>query len=315
MSPEEWAKAFSIMEDNGIRFHLILGNELFSYPDPVGLIRALKPFWGRYAVYSTFPPGWSKRLLDEIIDAGLYNMSAGVDVWAGLKTGDAHVDAKADAGLKGLLYCKQRSVPDLQATVTIHRFNYDRLIPLFDLISRHGIYIGCSTIQVSADGKHDFYGPVGPMDRWRIPGEHKGRFIREMRKIAQEARKGRWLLQVPPSYFEAVAELYESERVWHCSLPMILSVEEDGSLRGCAYRGTIKKRMSVFDLATEGAMELYVREQREVTSLCPGCSVDGGPWSYWWMAEFWTKGDIEVGDEVFRTHKLGHLFEETVGKR
>src|SRR5262245_12132526 len=111
--PEQWAEALHILEGHGIVFHCIIGNELLSYSDPVGLVKALKPFYERYAIYSTFPPGWTEKYLNDCIDAGLYNISAGIDVFPGLLTGDRHVDRKSESSLYWLKYCKERGVPDV----------------------------------------------------------------------------------------------------------------------------------------------------------------------------------------------------------
>ncbi len=61
LSPKQWGEALRILESHGVVFHLILGNELFAYPQPAELVRELLPFWGRYAVYSTFPTVLTKK--------------------------------------------------------------------------------------------------------------------------------------------------------------------------------------------------------------------------------------------------------------
>jgi MoaA/NifB/PqqE/SkfB family radical SAM enzyme len=314
LTPTEWGNALRILESNGVVFHLILGNELFSYPDPVGLVVALKEFYGRYAVYSTFPPGWTDKYFDACIDAGLYNISGGVDVWPGLKTGDRHIDRKSALVLYNLEYALQHGVPDVQATVTIHSKNYDKLGPLFDLCTEKGMWIGCSLVEASIDGGHDFYGPVSQMQEWLIPETEKGKFRDEMYRLAEQIETGRWKMQVPPSYFREMGDREVARTPWHCSLPLLISIEEDGSLRACGYRGSLGQRHSVFDLAEGGSLPMteYVRLQNEKTSQCPGCGVGGGAWSYWWMAERWQRGDLAVGDQVFQTHTPGYEFEKTV---
>ncbi len=314
LSPEQWTDALHILERNGVVFHLILGNELFSYPDPVGFVRAIKPFWGRYGLYSTFPEGWTKRYFDDCINAGLYNISCGVDTWPGLKTGDKDIDVKSSRGLYCLEYALKRGVPDVQATVTIHRHNYDKLEPLLDLCTSKGIWIGASLVEASADGRHDFYGSVEQMKDWLIPKDKRAHFRDCMYNLSEQIQTGRWMMQVHPSYFEEMGDRVLNQNSWHCSLPLLISLEEDGALRACGYRGGLAQRHSVFDLR-EGAplsMQDYVHLQREKTQQCPGCGE--GAWSYWWLAEQHLKGDLEMGDRVFQTHLPGYEFEKTVKK-
>lgn len=309
LKPDEWAEALRILESHGVVFHLILGNELLSYPWRVELVKELKAFWERYAIYSTFPEKWTEKWLDECIPH-LYNISAGVDIWPGLLTGDPDVDKKSERGLFYLDYCKRQGVPDVHATTTIHRHNYDKLFPLFDLLTEKGIWIACSAVEYSIDGKHDFYGPKETMLDWIIPENERGKFRDEMYKLAEQIRSGRWMMQVPPSYFEELGDREYDQNPWHCSLPTLISVEEDGILRACNYRGPLKERHSVFELGPNGGLSMqdYIRMQQQCTSECPGCGPGGG-WSYWWQSEKWHQGDLETGDKVFQTHYPGYELE------
>lgn len=313
LSPAQWAVALHILESHGVVFHLILGNELFSYPNCVELVKELRPFWGRYAIYSTFPHKWAEKWCDPCIDAGLYNISGGVDVWPGLLTGDKDVDEKSNRVLYWLNYCHQRGVPDVQATVTIHRHNYDKLEPLLDLCTQRDIWVGMSLVEFSLDGRHDFYGTKDRMKDWLIPEAERERFRDSMYGLAAEIRKGRWKVQLPPNYFEEVGDRELHQAPWHCSEPVLINVEEDGALRACGYRGPLKERHSVFELGDGRlSMQGYVDLQRQCTSECPGCGGGGGAWSYWWMAEQFHKGDLGKGDQVFQTHYPGYEFEKTV---
>lgn len=309
LSPDQWREALDILEGLGIQFHCIIGNELLSYPDPVSLVRALKPSWGKYGIYSTFPPGWTRRWLDVCIDAGLYNISGGIDAVEDLRTADPHVNAKAASVLEYLSYCKRRGVPDVHATVTIHRHNFDHLDKLLNECTKRGIWVNLNPIAASLDGGHDFYGSVSTMQDWLIPSDQRVRFRDEMHRIAQEVRSGRWTVQVPPSYIEEVGDRELSQDSWHCSLPVIINIEEDGALRGCNYRGPLDKKVSVLDLGKTYSIEEYVEDQRVCTQACPGCGPGGAAWSYWWMAERWVRGDYEIGDKVFQTHLPGHEYE------
>lgn len=312
LRPEQWRDALRILEDNGVVFHLILGNELFTYPWPVEFVKMLKEFWGRYAIYSTFPEPWASKYLDKCIDVGLYNISGGVDVWPGLQTGDEDVDDKSDSVLRWLVYAKQRGVSDVQATVTIHRRNYLKLEPLFDLLTKHGVWIGLSKVEFSIDGRHDFYGTKEVLKDWIIEDEQVERFRDEMYRLAEIVESGRWRMQVPSEYFRLLGDLEVAQRSWHCSLPVIIHIEEDGSLRVCNYRGPLSEEHSVFELSDGSfTMEDYVRLQKIETSKCPGCGI-GGAWSYWWMSEYWFEGNTSLGDQVFQKHLPGYEFERNL---
>jgi MoaA/NifB/PqqE/SkfB family radical SAM enzyme len=314
LSPDQWNDALHILERNGVVFHCIVGNELLSYPDPVALVKSLNDFHGRYAVYSTFPKGWTDKYLDKCIDAGLYNISAGIDLLPGLHTGDKHVDLKSSTALRYLKYCKDKGVPDVHAAVTIHRHNYDKLEPLFDLCTNLGIWIGVSSIVASADGQHDFYHATDKMQDWLIPADERQKFRDVMYRLAAETRNRRWMMHEPPAYFEEAGDREANGQTWHCSLPILINVEEDGSLRACNYRGGLPERYSVFDLREGGSltMQRYVELQRRATDACPGCSSGGGAWSYWWCSEYWLKGNQQVGDKVWQTHTPGYEFEKTI---
>jgi len=310
LRPEEWIEALRILESHGVVFHLILGNELLAYPHCVELIKGMEEFHGRYATYSTFPHPWADKWLDKIIDAGIYNLSGGVDVWPGLKTGDVDVDDKSNSVLWWLQYCKEKGVPDVHATVTIHRHNYDKLEPLFDLCTRSGIHIAVSMVEWSKDGKHDFYGGYEEMKDWLIPEDERSEFSDVMYDYAEKIRSGRWLMQVPPRYFEEMVDRELAQDPWHCSEPILIHVEEDGMLRACSYRGPLKEKRSIFELGDGRlSMEEYVQLQQTCTTECPGCGGGGGAWSYWWQAEEWLKGRVEMGDKVFQEHKPGYEFE------
>ncbi len=313
MKPEEWGQALKILEDKGIKFHLILGNELLAYPNCAELVKELQPFWGRYAIYSTFPEPWTTKFLDGCLNQGLYNISGGVDVCPGLATGDYDVDSKSDRVLQWLVYCQKRGVPDVHATTTIHKYNYNKLEPLLDYCTSKNIWMAASMVEYSSDGKHDFYRDYEAMRDWLIPKDELGKFRDTMHDLAVKMRTGRWKMQVPPEYFEELGDREFSQISWHCSKPIIIHIEEDGNLRACNYRGLLKEKHSVFEL-DDGrlTMEEYVALQQSCTKECPGCSGGGGAWSYWWQAEYWLKGDVEKGDKIFQEHARGHEFSKTI---
>jgi len=299
LKPEEWIKAFDILRDNGIKFFLILGNEIFVYPGIVELVKMLKEngFWGMYAMYTTFPEPWYTKLRDKLIEAGLYNISSGVDLLPNIKIDDKHIYEKSIWGLEQLSWFKEHGVPDVHATITIHRYNYRYLEKMFDIITSKKIWIGVNMIHYSEDGKHDFYGTREMVKSFLIPDNEKTEFERIMYHLANEARKGRWMLHAPPEYLELLGKL-KGEPKWHCSLPLEISIEADGELRLCGYRPFQKYRgYSVFDIGNKITIYDYVKWFMEEQKECPGCV-----WSCFYIAEYWYRRDVEFGDKVFQQH-------------
>jgi len=300
LRPDEWLEAFGRLRDEGVRFFLVVGNDSLLYPWIVDLVRGLEEngFHGMYAMYTTFPEPWYSRLREKLVDAGIYSVSCGVDVVAGCLTGDSSIDEKSIYGLEQLVWFRERGVPDLQATVTIHGRNYKFLDRVFDVITANRIWIGTSMIEYSVDGLHDFFGTRESLESFLIPEREGEEFRRKMYDLAGEVRKGRWMFQLPPEYLELLGDMRGEPR-WHCTLPLIVSIEADGSFRLCAYRPFYEHRgHTVFELGREVSMSDYVVWYNEESSKCPGCA-----WGYPYMAEHWYHRDVEFGDKVLQFHK------------
>ncbi|MEM1684590.1 MAG: radical SAM protein [Nanopusillaceae archaeon] len=298
LGPAEWIRAFEILRDHGVRFTMVLGNEVLTYPWIVELTRMLREngFYGSYALYTTFPEPWYSRLRERLVEAGLYNISAGVDVVAGAVP-DRHITEKSIVGLEGLIWFKEHGVPDVHATVTIHRHNYRRLHEVARAATRHRIWTIYSLVGYSPDGLHDFYGTRDELADFLIDDPND--FARWMNWFADLVELGVYAVQSPPQYFRELARVGGEPTRLHCSLPLTISVEADGTLRLCGYRPFYGegRRHSVFELGSKISMDDYVRWWREEAARCPGCG-----WVCWYMAELWHSIDPTFGDEVFRRH-------------
>ena len=299
LKPEEWIKAFEVLKDNDVKFFLILGNEVLVYPGIVDLVKMLREngFWGMYAMYSTFPEPWYSLLRYKLVDAGLYNMSAGVDIVSGITTGDESVDAKSVWGLEQLIWFREQGVPDLDATITIHRYNYRYLDKILDVVTSNGIWGNVNMIHYSEDGLHDFYGTVEELKSFIIPESEREEFKYVMYYLAEQVRRGRWMFYPPPEYLELLGDL-GGKPIWHCSLPLEIAIEADGELRLCGYRPFFKHRgYSVFDIGSKITIYDYMRWFMEERKDCPGCV-----WSCFYTAEYWYYRDVGFGDKVFQQH-------------
>lgn len=206
LSPAEWIRAFEILSDHGVRFFQVLGNEVLTYPWIVELTRMLREngFYGSYAFYTTFPEPWYSRLRERLVEAGLYNISAGVDVVAGAVP-DGHIMEKSIVGLEGLIWFKEHGVPDVHATVTIHRHNYRRLHEVARVATRHRIWTGYSMVGYSPDGLHDFYGTRNELADFLIDDPND--FARWMNWFADLVELGVYAVHSPPQYFRELARV------------------------------------------------------------------------------------------------------------
>ena len=295
LRPEEWIEAFDILSREGVEFFLILGNEVLVYPWIVDLVRMLREngFYGKYAMYSTFPEPWYSRLREKLIEAGLYNISCGVDLVEGT-SGDQSIDEKSIWGLEQLIWFKEHGVPDVHATITIHEKSYRQMHKICEACTKHKIWVAVSLVEYSPDGKHDFYGVREELDDFMI--KDKQEFKNYMYWFAEQVERGRWMIQTPPEYFRMLGDK-GGEPEWHCSIPLIISVEADGALRLCAYRPFYKHKASVFDIGKSIGMEDYAKWHMEKSRECPGCF-----WSYPFTAEYWYHKDVEFGDKVLQVH-------------
>jgi len=299
LKPEEWIRAFEVLKDVGVKFFLVLGNEVLVYPWIVDLVRMLREngFWGMYALYSTFPEPWYSMLRHRLVEAGLYNISAGVDVLPNALTGDSSIDEKSIWGLEQLVWFKEHGVPDVEATITIHRFNYRHLEALLDVVTSKGIWGNVNMVHYSQDGKHDFYGTRRGLEGFLIPESERAEFRSVMYRLASQVRSGRWMFFPPPEYLELLGDL-GGEPSWHCSLPLFVSIEADGELRLCGYRPFFKHRgYSIFDIGKRISIEDYVKWFSEEQAECPGCV-----WGCPYTAEYWFRRDVDFGDRVFQSH-------------
>ncbi|MCW1309793.1 MAG: radical SAM protein [Candidatus Nanoarchaeia archaeon] len=298
LPPEEWIEAFDILQRNGVEFFLILGNEILLYPEIVHFVRMLKEngFYGKYAMYSTFIEPQYTLLREKLVDAGLYNISAGIDIVEGYRTGDASIDEKSLWGIEQLKWFKEHGVPDLQGTITIHEKNYRIMHEIVECLSRNGIWAGASLLEYSLDGKHDFYGGIETVKELLIRDPIE--FRKYMEWFAEGVEDGKWKMQLPPEYFRELGKHGGVPHALHCRLPLNISIEADGEIRLCGYRPFYRNRgHTVFEIGNKIDITDYTKMYYEEAPECPGCS-----WGMWYMSEHWYRLDKKFGDDVFQKH-------------
>jgi len=183
----------------------------------------------------------------------------------------------------------------------VHRYSWRYLDKLADIATKNKIWLGISLIEYSADGKHDFFGTYEDLKDFLIPKEDLKEFKKYMYWFADEVEKGRWNVQVPPDYIRTIANM-GGRPLWHCSLPLVISVEADGRLRLCAYRPFYKHKAYVFDIGKKMSLEDYAKWYMEESKTCPGCL-----WSYPWMAEYIYNG--KETDKIILAHRPKHKYD------
>jgi len=293
LSLEEWKKAFLNLKSLGVEFHLILGNEALALgKDFVELVK----FWGEhnisYAVYSTCPEPLFSELKQDLLDAGLKNLSFGFDTFYG----DDSIGVKSRRGFEKVSEMKKMGLPDFQGTITLSNRNINEVEELLSKLTAEGIWGAVNSIHWNKDGKYDFF-PVKEKIKEFILEDKKDEVKLVMDRIKEKTISGEYKIQNPPEYFDDFSK-YAYNMGWHCKTPKIITVDSDGSLRVCAYRkGDTCSNHNVLNLNSESLKE-YQKSWSEDSKQCPGCF-----WSYWWMAEWSTEQNKEeFGKKMFQDH-------------
>lgn len=310
MTVEEWKRGFTALKNRGVKFHLILGNEPLLYEGIEELIDWLTNVDGTpYAFYTTSPAHLHESLAPKLVKAGLMNASCGVDRFpmsaeavGSLVRSDAgedfFVQRKASLGYDGLKWYQAHGVRDIHATITISKQNHEYVLPLIKYLNEQGMWVAINTLHWDIDGGFDFFPPRASLEHDMLSADEM-RQVAETIKDAQE--KGDIALQNPPGYMDAMIE-HGTDHSWHCSKPVIYSVDPDGGMRCCGYRrGADASRVHVFDLETDEGDAAYWQAWRTDSAACPGCL-----WSYWWQAEDQLdpakKSDDDFGHRFFQYH-------------
>lgn len=302
LRPKDWIRNLDILSDVGVEFFLILGNEVLLYPWIVELVEKLDKngYYGKYAMYSTFVEPQYSKLRQKLVDAGLYNISCGVDAMTEI-TGDKDIDAKSITGLQQLQWFKQKGVPDVQGTITIHRQNYKQIPELLEYMTSKEIWAGLNYVEHPKGPNYDFFS--NDIDNTFLFREQdKEDLLEVMKTVRDMVKSGKVMVQNPPEYFIDGVELAPGMK-WHCTSGLNIDIEADGSLRSCSYSNHMKKRINVSDLAVPGNRQEIFDTLYSAKQECPGCF-----WSYTWFADFYAKknGLGNILDNKFKSHYSEH---------
>jgi len=298
LSAKEWGHAFAILHDLGVEFDLLLGNELLARDDIVEIVKGLNKMDVPYGFYTTCPPKLMDKHAAALVGIGLSNASSGFDIlteFAGPDI-DPYILHKSELGLQGLKWFRDQGVPDLQGTMTLSKINVHVLDSLIGVLTSERIWCGVNTIHWDVDGGFDFFPKREVIENLLLTQEDIDRAAVIIQGLYTA---GKLAIQNPLDYWDAWRE-YGVNLNWHCNLPMIYTVDADGSMRCCGYRkGTYSPQFTIFDLETQDGIdafwEAWLKDQRE----CPGCF-----WAYGWLAErlLIHEEDKVFGLNVFQTH-------------
>ena len=290
----EWRKAFDVLKYLGCEFNLILGNEVMLLEEKlVELVRYLYEQKTEYAMYSTCPETLLDKLKKPLVSAKLKNLSCGFD---SLGRNDS-IGIKSRRGLMSMIEMKRMIKGlDTQGTITLSKINLNEVIGLLKILTNHGIWGAVNSIHWDIDGMYDFFPPKELLKDFII--DDRKRFLEVCKELKELTLSGEIMIQNPPEYFDALA-LHGLDMSWHCTQPLIITVDADGMLRLCGYRrGTVVPKFSIFDMIDRRKFEEYVKVWKKESQECPGCF-----WSYFWMAEnFICTDQKEYGTKVFQKH-------------
>lgn len=302
----KWIEAFKTLEELGIDFNLILGNEPWLLGD--GLLSILKENQVPYALYTTCPePLFSKYKYDFFDSGYLDNLSCGIDYPAGiaLDIKDDSYNKSLDAW-KGFQWIKQFYPNcDTQGTMTIHKKNIKYAPKLVRDLSSIGVFIGLNFIHWNKDGKYDFF----PKKEEIADLMFSEKDYSMVADILNEIHESPGMLQNPEFIIQEPSMLLNMG--WHCKGDPYggPTIDADGHLRVCGYRrGVHTPKFTIFDLPKH--LDAWQEAVHQDAMECPGCS-----WSYPWMFSYWNSMDSNMGKQVFTKHAGNHIPENKWSKR
>lgn len=294
-SIETWIMMIKHLYDCGSIFHTLLGNELFLLGD--GLVKIVESLRGRqdYAIYSAFPKKEYLGIRTKLLDAEIYNISAGIDI---LSDNLGSIGQKSLSGLQGLLWFKNRGVKDVHGTITLHKASLPYVIQIADILSEHGIAMAVNTLHWNSDGEFDFFATESELKELQLTNEDFPQMKIIANTLSDGVKSGKYNMLNSPEYFDLWLDGgYKCKG--GCTKPLLLGVDSDGSLRLCGYRkGNLLCRYNVMDLGNKLPLEKYYEIWQEDRKSCPGCF-----WIYYLVSE--QTADIygrQAADNVLTHH-------------
>jgi MoaA/NifB/PqqE/SkfB family radical SAM enzyme len=295
---EQWKRAFNILQEIGVDFNLILGNEPWLLGR--GLLEIVNYTGVPYAVYTSCNLNLFNNHKDDFFKNGLNNFSAGLDYPPYTKYMDLsnvskdELEKSYDAWATFIYLSKNHPEVEKHATVTVSKNNFRFLPKIISNLDKLGVYSNINFVHWDKDNSFDFFPGKDEMQSYIIKPEEYD----ELRNVLDEVKQNGILVQNRQMLDMDVNRLVEME--WHCKGDPYggPTIDADGSLRVCGYRkGERTSKFNIFDLPKYG--EQWEQAVYEDAMDCPGCS-----WSCPWMYQYWNNLDPNTGTEVFTKHKI-----------
>lgn len=294
----QWKKAFAILEEMGVDFNLILGNEPWLLGE--NLTEIMKDVHIPTGVYTTCPEPIFSGYRDSIFSV-VSNLSCGID-WPlfYLKNRPVfeHTEAKALDAWSGMLWVKQNR-PDVEchASITVHKHNYRYLPIIAKELTQLGVFFAVNFIHWNLDGGFDFFPEKEEIQHLIIPPEEYPEVEKTLELIIADPGLTQNLEMLKTPIEQAI------NMGWHCEGNPYEgpTIDSDGSLRVCGYRkGKRTSQFTIFDLPEK--KEEWKKAVYLDAKECPGCF-----WPCPWMYHHMEK-DIGIG--VFTKHAAKHIPQE-----
>jgi MoaA/NifB/PqqE/SkfB family radical SAM enzyme len=290
LSSAKWGEAFNILDQLGVDFSLILGNEPWLLGSD--LIEITKSITTPYAMYTTCYEPLFNSYRRPFFDAGLSNLSCGLDYPIGTPVTD-DITKKSRDGWEGLKWVR-KYYPEVEthATITVTNKNYKHLVLINRQLEDIGTPSNINFIHWNKDGGYDFFSPLDKMGEL-LPGPEN---YQELHSIIDFLLDNGGNIQNYDMLKLSIGSL--TKMGWHCKGDPYggPTIDSDGSLRLCGYRkGKRTSKLTIFDLADDEKVwkESVAHDAKE----CPGCS-----WSCPWMFHYWNQVDPSLGKKVFASH-------------
>lgn len=310
LTAEQWILALKILEDLGVDFNLILGNETWLLG--ANLVEIMTHNKVPYALYTTCPEPLFSQHRDSVFKV-VDNLSCGVD-WplSYLEKKDELIEDSERKSLdawRGFHWGKSNHPEmDTHGTITLHRKNLRFLPEIIDGLSDWGVFSAVNFLHWNSDGNFDFFPKKEELSDFAFPDDPE--FVDMAKDVFAKVLERPGLLQNPEILTAPVEKMMSMG--WHCNGDPYggPTIDADGTLRLCGYRkGKETPKFTIFDLPRNlGAW----REAVKTDAIdCPGCA-----WSYPWLYHYYQSiGDTTLGQAVFNRHAGKHIPKEKWARR